>query len=120
MFKIFSKILKVPAVQRTLPYLKNSYDLLIAGNAAAEVRESFMTASNSTLPIPKRAIDTTKGICCTGDLVTAYLAARVSNPGLAATFRVCYQAFTTAYMFTGGDLRNALSFIYNSTHPNKP
>ncbi len=119
MFKIFAKISKIPAVQRMLPYLKNSCDLLIACNAAAEVRESFIIASNSTLPVPKRAIAAVKGSCCTGALITAYLAARVSNPVLAATFRVCCQAFTIPYMFTGGDLRNALSFIYNSTHSNK-
>ncbi len=120
MFKIFAKISKIEVVQRTLPYLKNSCELLVALNAAAEVRESFITASNSTLPIRKRAIAAVKGSSCTGALITAYFAARVSNPGLAATFRVCCQAFTSAYIFTGGDIRNALSFSYTSTHSKKP
>lgn len=80
-----------------------------------EVKEAFVTASNSSLALPIRGVAAVKGTCCTAALVTSYFGAHTPNPGLAATFRVCCAIFSAGYMFTGGDPAKALSYIFNST-----
>lgn len=98
-----------------IPFFRKSAEFVTTGATAIEIRESFITATNSSLSIPHRVMGVTRGSCCTGALVTSYFATRTPNPGLAATFRICCAVFSAGYGLTGGDVKIASTFIFNST-----
>lgn len=123
MFTFFRKIVEKistlstnPVVQRTGRIGSNT---AITGISANEIRVAFLTAANSSVPITHRSIAAFKGSCCTGALVTSYLAAATPSPGLSAAFEVCCATFSAGYVFSGGKATLALNYLFNCTIGNK-
>jgi hypothetical protein len=107
--------LKIVEKFERIPFFRKTVRVVSVSAGAIEIKDAFLIASNSTLPVSHRAIAAVKGSCCTGALITSYFATHSPTPGLEATFKVCCGFFSAGYLVSGGDTAIALSYLYNTT-----
>ena len=96
------------------PFLKNIVTLAVVTPTVVEITSSFMIAFSPNFSWRLRSMGAMRGSAALGAFITSLLAPRIIDPVLAATFRLTCALCSSFYVFSGGNSRLALSYIYIS------
>ena len=92
---------------------QKTFNIALAGVSFVEAKDAFVTASNPNLPPLERGVAAVKGTCCTGAVLTSFIATKTPPP-ISDACRYCCVICSYGYVLTGGNAAKGISYIYNS------
>lgn len=101
------------------PFFRKSLITISTTSGVIDIADSYLVATNSTMPLSTRFVAGGRGVCCSAALVSSYaahVARGLHNPFLERAFELCCVSFSGLYMFADGRPETAMAIIYSATN----